>query len=101
MSRIIPSSKKSVWIALGAALVFQAGLVSVQANHRINTSFIRTWVLDCLAPMEKLVDRTTYGVFHVWDSYIMLVGVHNENQRLKQEVAELRMKLDRQQEEAL
>jgi rod shape-determining protein MreC len=58
-------------------------------------------MLDSLAPMEKLVDRSLQGVGYVWDSYIALIGTHNENQRLKSQVDELQMKLNRQQEDVL
>jgi len=51
------------------------------------------WILDSLAPMEKLVDRSSYGVVHVWDSYIWLVGTKDENQRLKQENDQLHMQM--------
>ena len=100
MSRIV-ASKTPVWIALGIALALHSGLISIQAGHRIDTSFIRIWMLDSLAPMEKLVDRTLHSIGYVWDGYIALIGTHNENQRLQSLVDELQMKLGRQQEDVL
>ena len=76
MSRIVVESKKPVWIVLAIALVIHAGLISLQGRHRINTSFIRAAILDSLAPMEKLVDRSSFGVRSVWDRYIALIGLH-------------------------
>jgi len=101
MSRIITKSKNSVYIALTIALVIQIGLISIQASHRIDTSFVRTWILDSLAPMEKLVDRSLYGVAYVWDNYFFLIGLHRENDQLKAEVDDLRMKLDKQEQDVL
>ena len=98
MNRIV-ASKKPVWIALGIALVIQTGLVSIQARRRIDTGFVRVWVLDSLAPVEKLVDRSTYAVRSVWDGYIGLIGVHGENQRLKRQVDELQMQLQQHKED--
>jgi rod shape-determining protein MreC len=101
MSRIDAVSKKPTWIALAIALVIQTGLISVQARRRINTGFVRVWVLDSLAPMEKLVDRSTHGVVYVWDSYIALIGVYNENQRLKHQIGDLQMQLQQHREDIL
>ena len=93
MSRTAVESKKSIWIVLAAALIIHTGLISLQGRRRINTSFVRMWILDSLAPMEKLVDRSGYGVVYVWDRYIALIGLHDENQRLKHENDELRMQM--------
>ncbi len=94
MSRIV-ASNKPVWIALALALVIHTGLISIQARHRIDTSFVRVWIVDSLAPLEKLVDRSTYGFHYIWDSYIALVGVRQENERLKRQVDDLHMQLQR------
>jgi rod shape-determining protein MreC len=99
--RIVVASKKPTWIALAVALVIQTGLISIQARRRIDTSFVRVWVLDSLAPMEKLVDRTTFGLLYVWDRYVALIGVHDENQRLKSRVDGLQMELQRQREDVV
>jgi len=101
MSRIIVASKRPVWIALSVALLIHTGLISVQAGRRIDTSFVRIWILDSLAPMEKLVDRTLYAIVHVWDGYFALVGLHQENEQLKTQIQELRMRLDKEHEDVL
>ncbi len=101
MSRVAPASKKPVWIALAIALVIHTGLISVQARRRIDTSFVRVWILDSLSPMEKLVDRSIHGVLYVWDSYIGLVGLHRENDRLKHDLDEARMQIQKNQEDLL
>jgi len=98
MSRIVVASKKPVWIALTVALVIHIALISLQGHRRIDTGFIRVWVLDSLAPMEKLADRLFFGAHQAWDRYIVLVGVHEENLRLKRENDELRMQVIQQQE---
>src|SRR5881628_1155648 len=101
MIRIVAASKKPTWIALGIALVLQTGLISFQARQRIDTSFVRVWILDSLAPLEKLVDRSTYAAFYVWERYLALVGTHDENQRLKHQVEELGMQLHQNREDML
>src|SRR5215471_13213525 len=101
MSRIVATSKKPTWIALAIALAIQTGLISIQARRRISTGFVRVWILDTLAPMEKLVDRSTYGLRYVWDGYIGLIGVHYENQRLRHQVDELQLQLQKNREDVL
>ena len=99
MSRIVAASKKPTWVALAIALVIQTGLISIQGRRRINTSFVRVWILDSLAPLEKLVDRSTFGIHYVWESYVGLIGVHSENQRLKHQVDDLQMQLQQSRED--
>jgi rod shape-determining protein MreC len=99
MSRIVATSKKPTWIALAITLVIQTGLISIQARRRIDTSFVRVWILDSLAPVEKLVDRSAYGILYVWDRYVALIGVRDENQRLKHSVDDFQMKLRQNRED--
>jgi rod shape-determining protein MreC len=51
--------------------------------------------------MEKLVDRSSFSVRSVWDRYIALIGLHDENQRLKHEVDELRLQIANEHEMVL
>src|SRR5437762_2466235 len=64
MARVIVASKRPVWIVLTVALLIHISLISLQGQgrRRIDTSFVRVWILDSLAPMEKLADRSLYGV---------------------------------------
>jgi rod shape-determining protein MreC len=101
MSRIVTASRKPVWIALTVALVIQTGLISLQGRRRIDTSFVRVWILDALAPMEKLADRSLYGVRFVWNRYIGLIGLYDENQQLKRQNDDLIMQIVQQREDVL
>ncbi|HLH29828.1 MAG TPA: rod shape-determining protein MreC [Terriglobia bacterium] len=101
MSRTVVESKKPVWIVLTVALVIHTGLISLQGRRRIDTSFVRMWILDSLAPMEKLVDRSTHGLWSVWNGYIALIGLHGENDRLKRENDALRMQIANEHESVL
>jgi rod shape-determining protein MreC len=85
MSRIAATSKKPAWIALIVALVIHIGLISLQGRRHIDTSFVRVWILDSLAPVEKVADRMLYGVRYLWSRYVYLVDVAEENHRLKYE----------------
>jgi len=99
MSRIVATSKRSSYIALAIALVIQTGLISIQASHRFDTGFVRSWVLDSLAPMEKMSDRSFYGIGYLWENYFFLIGLHKENEQLKTQLNDLRMRLDKQEQD--
>jgi len=101
MSRTVTASKKPVWIVLAVALVIHTGLISLQGRHRIDTGFVRVWIVDMLAPMEKLADRSLYGVRSVWGRYIALTRVHDENQRLIRENDDLRLQIIQEREAVL
>jgi len=98
---MVAASRKPIWITLCVALALQTLLISYQANRRTDTAFVRVWLLDSLAPAEKLVDMTLYSVVNVWQRYFALIGVYDENQKLRSEAGELRMLLGRQREEVL
>jgi rod shape-determining protein MreC len=98
---MIVASKKPVWAFLIVALLFHTIIISLQTGRRVDTGFIRIFLLDSLAPAEKLVDSGFDGVSGFWDRYIALIGVERENEELRSEVNELRMQLDRQREALL
>src|SRR5437762_2940054 len=100
MRRVI-AAKRPAWIALVIALVFHTLLLSVQTNRRIDTRFVRVWLLDSLGPVEKLVDLSVHSVGNIWSGYIGLIGTHRENLRLQSENGQLQMELARKSEEVL
>jgi rod shape-determining protein MreC len=95
------ASKKPVWITLISALLVHTVLISLQTSQRMDTGFVRVWLLDSLAPMEKLVDMTLGGTGNIWSRYIALIGVHDENAKLRGDVDQLRMELARSREDVL
>src|SRR5262249_21382034 len=97
----VVASKKPVWITVGSVLLFHVLLLSVQVNHKFKSNFVRVWLMDSIAPVEKLVDLGTNGLGNVWRGYFALVGVRGENQRLRAENDGLKMLLARQNEEVL
>jgi len=99
MSRIVATSKRSSYIALGIALVIQTGLISIQVSHRFDTGFVRSWILDSLAPMEKMSDRSVYGIGYLWDNYFFLIGLHKENEQLRTQLNDLRLRFDKQEQD--
>ena len=99
--RTVKASSRPVWISLAIALVFHTALLSVQANRRFNTSFMRAWLIDSQGPMEKAVDFGIESIERVWHGYINLIHVRRDNAALQSEMDRLRMELSRKQEESL
>jgi len=95
---MVSVAKRSGWIALGSALIFHLGLLSLQTNQYGSPRFMRSWLLDTLVPGEKLVDRGFQGISGIWDGYIALVGVREENQKLQAENQKLQMQIQKQDE---
>jgi rod shape-determining protein MreC len=98
--RTVIASKKPAWITLAVALVFHALLLSFQTNKRIDTSFVRVWLLDSLGPVEKVVDISFEGVENIWSGYVGLVHVRRDNLKLQTDNEQLRMELTQKSEDA-
>ncbi len=81
-------------------LAFHTLLLSVQTNHRFDTSFVRVWLLDSLGPVEKVVDFVAGEIQSVWHGYFALIGEHRENLRLHSDNDALRLELATRQEDA-
>jgi rod shape-determining protein MreC len=95
---MVSKAKRSGWIALVSVLVFNLLLLSLQTNQHGSPGFMRKWLLDVLVPAEKLFDSGVRGVWGVWDGYFALVGVRDENEKLKADNDQLRMQIQEQDE---
>jgi rod shape-determining protein MreC len=94
-----PNAKRPGWIALGSALVFNLLLLALQSNNPAAPGFMRKWLLDALVPTEKAVDSSARGIRGIWEGYIWLIGVREENEKLTDENNRLRMHLHQLDEE--
>ena len=97
----VVESRKPIWITLASALLVHTLLISLQTSQRLDTGFVRAWLLDSLAPMEKLVDMGWGGTGNIWTRYIALIGLQDENAQLRAEIDQLRMERVRHSEEVL
>lgn len=81
--------RNRVFLASSALLLLSLVLVSTSARSPDRRDPLARFLLDALAPLQGGVTlvRTTAG--HVWDGYINLVGVREENRALKARIAEL------------
>ena len=97
--RIVAASRRPTWIVLAVVLIGHTLLLSIQTNKRLDSSFMRVWLLDSLAPIEKLFDLGVHKLGNIWQGYFALIGLHRENESLRSETSALKMQLARQHEE--
>jgi rod shape-determining protein MreC len=91
-------SNRTVGLIVLAVLVGHASLVVLEGPSA-RTDVVQVMILDALTPVEKLVAWGSNGIATVWNGYIHLRGTHEENERLREENAELRMALSRNREQ--
>lgn len=70
-------------------------LVTLPTEGHARAGLVRTLILDALAPIEKLVDVSIYGVSSIWSDYFALLDTRRENEVLRRENDGLRMEIDR------
>ncbi len=68
-------------------LVAQALLLSSQVTTERGDSALRSFVVMLLSPVQRGAGAAMGGVRSVWNDYVDLRGAHEENERLREEVA--------------
>jgi rod shape-determining protein MreC len=84
-----------------ALLGSQMLLMSAQAQHpQSKQSVLRAWSGAVAAPVLSSLHEVASVVGHVWDRYVALGGVSQENKALRQEVDQLKQQVAALQEDA-
>ena len=81
-------------------LIFFLALSLISANlpSRENMSFFESLVVGITSPVQKVVRGIIEGMGNVWRGYFSLVGAQKENEALKRELHELKLKVNRLRE---
>jgi rod shape-determining protein MreC len=74
-------------VALFAQLVLLA--YQVKTNH--DGRLVRVWAVTAVTPLARLLEAVRSNTVRVVDGYFMLIGVNEENQKLKAELGQLKM----------
>ncbi len=98
---MLAGSNRTVWLLLIAVLFGHVLMVALPSDGGRETGLVRTLILDGLTPIEKLIDWTFYGARSAWDNYLGLLDTRRENERLQQEVSDLRMEITRDREDVM
>ena len=93
------SGSRRSWLLCATVLFAHSLLVAAPVDEAGGSRIVRTVILDGLTPVEKLFDVTLHGVQSVWYGYFNLLDTRRENERLQSEIAELRLEMNRNDED--
>jgi rod shape-determining protein MreC len=85
-------------IVVSIFIVFSLIILSLSVNRPFENSFIRKLILEAAYPLENGITGTLITVRDAWKRYIFLIGLGDENNRLKKENKLLTEKLIQYQE---
>lgn len=79
-------------------IVFSIILLILSTKMPSDTGYLRKFILDVAAPIERLIRMPMDKTITVWNRYLFLVGLGEENRRLKRENDQLENQLLHYQE---
>jgi rod shape-determining protein MreC len=85
-------------IFIAALLVVALSMIFYNLKYGTDKSFLRKIVLEAIAPVQKALSFSIASVKDDWSRYIFLVGIVEENKKLKKEIEELKAVLISYQE---
>ncbi|MBN2438385.1 MAG: rod shape-determining protein MreC [Deltaproteobacteria bacterium] len=86
------------FIVAAVLLVLSLAILSYSASRLSETGFLRKTVLEAAAPVEDAVNISLKGLHDAWKRYLFLVGLEDENRRLRKQNAALSDQLNRYRE---
>lgn len=72
-------------IVAAVLLILSLGFLSYSAVRLSETGFLRKTVLEVAAPVQNAVNISLKGLYKVWKRYLFLVGLEDENRRLRKQ----------------
>lgn len=89
---------------LAAAIFLQIVGLAVQvkrhADNQSSTRLIRVWSVAAITPLEKNLVRVQTGVSSVWNNYLYLRGVRQQNRALEDQIQRLQLEQVRLRQDA-
>lgn len=85
--------RNSLTITLLALLMTSFMLMSLDVKKRGNLNKLEELLIDSAMISQRGAEYSFYSIKELWLGYVNLIGVRNENLRLKKEAGELREKL--------
>jgi len=79
---LIPHKYQSPFVA-AVLLIISLAVISYSASRLAETGFLRKMVLEVAAPAENAINVLLKGLHDSWKRYIFLVGIEDENRRLR------------------
>jgi len=90
---LVPRKYHSLIVA-AVLLILSLGFLSYSAVRLSETGFLRKTVLEVAAPIENAVNISLKGLHDAWKRYLFLVGLEDENRRLRKQTAALSEQLN-------
>jgi len=84
--------------AIIVVILISVVMLFISTGGGSDTGMLRKMILDVAGPMERVVRAPLDRIAEVWSRYLFLVGIGEENQRLKREIHRLKNQLLQYQE---
>jgi rod shape-determining protein MreC len=94
---LVPRKSHSLIVA-AVLLILSLAVLSYSVTRLSETGFLRKMVLEAATPVEDVVNVSLNGLHDAWKRYLFLIGMEDENRRLRKENAALGEQVNRRQE---
>lgn len=88
--------QQRVGYLLVSVMVAQIILISVQVNTKSGVPVLEAVIFGVFSEAQRAVSAVVAGVRTAWRGYVALRGVHQENEALRRQVADLRVQMQQQ-----
>ncbi len=85
-------SRQRPWTLLAGVVLAQVLLLAFQIKRERDVRLIRYWAVEFLTPAERVGTWSFSKVGGIWTNYIGLRDAHGENQQLRGEIENLRLR---------
>lgn len=100
MIKGMPKRRKDV-ILLFLIFIIALTLITINVRGNKNSAIIESVIISVISPFQSIVTKSINKISNIWNMYIYLVNVREENVRLKKEIDELREENNRYIEQNL
>ena len=103
MENIFTGRRRNMTILVGVLTIQFFGLaaqIKRPTDQASSTPVLRIWVVNTITPFEKVFFHATGSVRNTFASYFYLRGLRKENENLKQQIQDLRIKQVRIEQDA-
>src|SRR5271165_6276022 len=87
----IPSRHKSLTL-LAFVIVTQVLLLAAQIRRERQVRLIRVWAVELISPLQRIGSLTVNGIAHGWGGYIGLRTAQKENDAMRSELEQLKVR---------
>lgn len=90
----------TILVAVLFAQILGLAVQVKRTSENQSTRLIRVWTTDAITPLERGTVLLHLGIRDLWQDYVNLRGVREENHQLKQQIQQLRIEQTRLSEDA-